>query len=228
MLVGMDTSPTPDSPEATDAMIEELAADGARTNPKAVAAMWEARQAGIEARAANPVERGPGPLKVSYTHDAMIDLMIANPMITQNAIAAHFGYTPSWVSIVMSSDAYRARLEARREELVDPAIRVTIEERFRALAVKSLEVLQKKLEQPTVSDNLAIQAAALASKSLGLGQGTGNAPPPQPDRIERLGGRLLALLGERAVQAQSTLDQQVIDVPSRPVDPNGLSPEGSL
>jgi hypothetical protein len=225
MLSGMDIpAPAGDSPETTDAMIAELAADGQRTNPKAVAAMWEARQAGIEERRANPVERSPGPLKVSYTHDAMIDLMIANPMITQNAIAAHFGYTPSWVSIVMSSDAYRARLEARREELVDPTIRVTIEERFRALAVKSLEVLQKKLEQPTVSDSLAIQAAALASKSLGLGQGA-TPVPVQPDRIERLGGRLLALLGERAVQS---LDKQVIDVPSRPVEPAPLSPEGSL
>lgn len=161
--------------------------------------------------------------KVSYTHDAMIDLIIAHPMMSQGERAAHFGYTQAWVSIIESSDAFRARLEARKEELVDPTIRATIEERFRALATKSLEVLQKKLESPNVSDNLALQAAALASKSLGLGQGT-QPVAPQPDRIERLGGRLLALLGERAV---NSLSQEIVDVPSRPA-PEPVSPEGDV
>jgi hypothetical protein len=170
-------------------------------------------------------EHLPEIAKVSYTHDAMIDLIIANPMMSQGERAKHFGYTQSWVSIIESSDAFRARLEARKEELVDPTIRATIEERFRALATKSLEVLQKKLESPNVSDNLAIQAASLAAKSLGLGQGEKPAAP-QPDRIERLGGRLLALLGERAV---NTLSQEIVDVPSRPVpDPAPMSPEGTL
>jgi hypothetical protein len=167
--------------------------------------------------------------KVSYTHDAMIDLIIAHPMMSQGERAAYFGYTQSWVSIIESSDAFRARLEVRKEELVDPTIRATIEERFRALATKSLEVLQKKLESPNVSDNLAIQAASLAAKSLGLGQGNQQqvvAPPP--DRLERLGGRLLALLGERAVQANASLDQAIVDVPSRTLDPAPASPEGTL
>lgn len=167
----------------------------------------------------------PAIQKVSYTHDAMIDLIIAHPMMSQGERASHFGYTQAWVSIIESSDAFRARLEARKEELVDPTIRATIEERFRALATKSLEVLQKKLESPNVSDNLAIQAASLAAKSLGLGQGE-KPVAPQPDRIERLGGRLLALLGERAV---SSLNQDIIDVPSRAApDPAPASPEGNL
>ena len=36
--------------------------------------------------------------KVSYSHDAMIDLMIAEPRITQTQLAAKFGYSVGWVS----------------------------------------------------------------------------------------------------------------------------------
>ena len=39
------------------------------------------------ASAANSIAR------VKYSHDAMIDLIIANPMIPQGQIAQHFGYT---------------------------------------------------------------------------------------------------------------------------------------
>lgn len=109
--------------------------------------------------------------KVNYTHDAMIDLMLANPGISQNELAAYFGYTPSWVSLVKSSDAFRERLEARRKELVDPTVAASIEERFHALVEKSLEVLQEKLSMPTsqVPDQLALQAAALGARGLGKG-----------------------------------------------------------
>lgn len=208
----MDGAPTT-TVETPDAMLAELAGAG-QTKP------WNH----LPGR-----EHLPEIQKVSYTHDAMIDLIIAHPMMSQGERAAYFGYTQPWISIIESSDAFRARLEVRKEELVDPTIRATIEERFRALATKSLEVLQRKLESPNVSDNLAIQAASLAAKSLGLGQANSAAPPaPQPDRLERLGGRLLALLGERAVQANASLDQTIVDVPSRTLDPAPASPEGNL
>lgn len=164
---------------------------------------------------------GWGPKKLRYTHDAMVDLLIAQPGISQGELAAAFGYSESWVSLILSSDAFRIRLEDRRNELVDPTIRSTIEERFRALAVKSLEVLQKKLENPNVSDNLAIQAASLASKSLGLGQPANQAPPVDPGRLDRIGGRLLALLGDRVSQhdAERTLDVEITDARPRAPSP---------
>ena len=126
----------------------------------------------------------------------MIDQIIANPGVHQNALASTFGYTPAWVSLVISSDAFQERLVERKDELVDPVIRATIEERFKALVNRSLEVLQEKLAMPTstISDNLALRAAELGAKALGIG---GNAPPPPPslpaDHLERLAHRLVAL-----------------------------------
>lgn len=106
--------------------------------------------------------------RVSYTHDAMIDLLIANPAISQNELAKHFGYSVGWVSRIRNSDAFLARLAERKADIVDPTIAQTIEEKFKVIAAKSLDVIAEKLElAPSFSD--ALNAATLASKALGFG-----------------------------------------------------------
>ena len=114
------------------------------------------------ASAANAIAR------VKYSHDAMIDLLIANPAISQNEIAATFGYTVPWVSRIMNSDAFQARLALRKEELLDPVIVASIEEKFRALASKSLDVVLDKLSV-TNSAELGLKALEISAKALGYG-----------------------------------------------------------
>ena len=114
------------------------------------------------ASAANAIAR------VKYSHDAMIDLLIANPAISQNEIAANFGYTVPWVSRIMNSDAFQARLALRKEELLDPVIVASIEEKFRALASKSLDVVLDKLSV-TNSTELGLKALEISAKALGYG-----------------------------------------------------------
>ena len=114
------------------------------------------------ASAANAIAR------VKYSHDAMIDLLIANPAISQNEIAANFGYTVPWVSRIMNSDAFQARLALRKEELLDPVIVASIEEKFRALASKSLDVVLDKLSM-TNSTELGLKALEISAKALGYG-----------------------------------------------------------
>ena len=133
--------------------------------------------------------------KIRYTHDAMIDLIIANPWVSQNEIAAHFGYTAAWVSLIFSSDAFKERLTARKDELIDPTIRASIEERLKAVVSRSLEVLAEKLAKPAaaVPDALALRAAEMGAKALGLG---GNAPAQNVvplNHLEGLAQRLLLL-----------------------------------
>jgi hypothetical protein len=134
--------------------------------------------------------------KISYTHDAFIDLIIANPAINQGQIAAHFGYTQGWISNVFASDAFQARLAARREEIVDPVLKATVEEQTKALYIRSLQVLAEKLDKPasTIPDQVALRCMELGAKAMGLG---GNAPPPPApqaaDRLERIAHRLIDL-----------------------------------
>lgn len=132
--------------------------------------------------------------KVRYTHEAMIDFIIEHPAVSQGEIAAHFGFTPAWISNILASDAFQNSMAARKEEIIDPTIKATVEERMRALYIRSLEVLQAKLSQPAVSDTLAIRAAELGARGLGLGAHA--VPPPaapSQDRLVVLADRLVVL-----------------------------------
>ena len=106
--------------------------------------------------------------RVSYTHDAMIDLVIACPGSSQGEIAKHFGFTQAWVSRVINSDAFQARLAERKTEIVDPTLTATLEERLKALASRSVDVVMGKLEN-SMDGNFALKALEVTSKSLGFG-----------------------------------------------------------
>ena len=151
------------------------------------------------------------PPKMRYSHQAMVDLVLEDPTLSQNAIAAYFGRTPSWISTIFTSDAFKAQLEARRAEIVDPELRMSLRERFEALATQSLKVLQEKISRPAdqVSDQLVLKAVELGAKALGIG---GNAPQQvlvtSEERLSSLAHRLIALRGGQGA---------VVDVESRQV-----------
>ena len=106
--------------------------------------------------------------RVKYTHDALIDMIIANPAVSQGQLATAFGYTQGWLSRVMNSDAFQARLAARKMEVVDPQLVLSIDEKLRALASKSLDVVLDKLSVTQNSDT-ALKALEVTSKALGYG-----------------------------------------------------------
>lgn len=133
--------------------------------------------------------------KVSYTHDAVIDMVIANPGVSQGALAAMFGYTQGWLSQVMGSDAFQARLAVRKGELIDPLIFQSIDEKIKGLAHRSLEVLQKKLDQPQCSDGVALKAFEISARALGYGAQTPQAPAPQP--LEKLAENITLIFNQR-------------------------------
>jgi hypothetical protein len=173
-------------------------------------------QMGIEGADQVPLGRrvGARPPKIRYTHDGMIDLVIQNPSISQNEIAEMFGYSPAWVSTIFTSDAFKAQLEARRAEVVDPELRLSLRERFEALTTQSLRILQAKLAGPasSVPDNLVLKTLELGAKSLGIG---GNAPQQvlitSEDRLANLAHRLIALRGN----APPTPALDVVEVTAR-------------
>jgi hypothetical protein len=141
----------------------------------------------------------------------MVDLIVARPGISQNEIAAHFGYTASWVSLIITSDAFQSRLAARKDELVDPAIRLEIEAHFKGVIARSLAILEHKLSKSpdTIPDNLALRALDIASRAAGYGAKTD--PPPAPVTVpihlhlENIGGGLVQLLRKerRAIEGES-------------------------
>ncbi len=114
-----------------------------------------------------------GIAKVRYSHDAMIDLMIAEPSVKQNTLAEMFDRTPGWISQVINSDAFQARLAERRELLVDPVITASIKERLTAVAARSLELIVEKLNAPLagqmLSEDFLLKSAKMSTEALGYG-----------------------------------------------------------
>ncbi len=146
--------------------------------------------------------------KMRYSHEALVDAIIASPGISQNELASLFGYTPAWISTIMSSNVFRDALAKRKEEIIDPMLTIELEDRFRALTARSLEVLQEKLSLPSsmVDNSLALKSAELGAKALGLGAAAQSAPPP-PDYLKQLSERLLNL--QTAVRPPQVIDGEL-------------------
>lgn len=126
---------------------------------------------------------------VKFTHDAIIDTIIANPAISQGDLAKEFGYTQGWMSIIINSDAFQQRLAERKAELIDPKIRASIEDRIDALAKRSLDKLLDRLDNGTpISNGDLVRMAQLGigDRNKGPQQAVQNnlyvvhVPPPAP------------------------------------------------
>lgn len=129
--------------------------------------------------------------KVRYSHVDMIDFLIANPATSQNELAARYGYTPSWISNIMASDAWKSMYTARRDVLVDPVIIKTIEERIEAMTSAAHDRIMEQLEKPACPANVALKAFELGARAKGLGNQP-PAPPPTVD-LSQLAQRLIEL-----------------------------------
>jgi hypothetical protein len=159
-----------------------------------------------------PVGAKP-PVKVSYTHDAVIDFIIAHPEASQGKIAAHFGYTPAWMSIIINSDAFQARLRERKAEIIDPTLVATARDRFQAVLAKGQERLLEILESPSPPPNIVTKAIELGARGLdvgGFGRTQVNLPPAQPagDHLVALAKRLVSL--QRSVSIGEVYEAEVI------------------
>jgi len=152
--------------------------------------------------------------RLRYRHEALIDLIIAQPWLTQNQLAAHFGYTASWISTIMCSDAFQSALAARKDEIIDPALKASVEDQLRGVLARSLEIVRRKLDGPpeNVDPQIALRAMELSQRALGYG-----ARPPEPPKqgdlhvhLESLGDNLVVLLRKTKAQEQgSTIDGEL-------------------
>lgn len=177
------------------------------------------RQGNIASAPLQGTQSAAGALqRVSYTHDAMCDLIIANPAISKGDLARHFGYTPVWVSRVLNSDAFQMRLSVRKADLSDPSLMLTIEEKLKVLVSESLDVLIEKLATTKATD-VATKGLEIGVKALGYGARQQNVtvqqsfvvamPTPIQDQgtwAQKHGG------GEGAIDVSSrTLDERLAE-----------------
>ena len=184
------------APEASAAPIEEE-----------VAAAGEISSVALDV--SKPAIASNAPL---YSHDLMIDLIIANPHFTHKQLAGHFGRKTGWFASIIASTGFQAALELRKGEIVDPSLTASMPERLAALAVRALDVLQDKLDSKEVSEFIVVKAAELGVKGLGLGNATTTINVnPQAGNIESIADRLVSALQKQRenVRRPETVVQDV-------------------
>ena len=107
--------------------------------------------------------------RVRFSHDAVIDMILANPRMTAVELAEANGYSVYWLRRVMNSDAFLARVAERKTELIDPLIVETIETQLKDLASESLATLGTALRTTKRTPEFAMEVANLSLKALNFG-----------------------------------------------------------
>jgi hypothetical protein len=106
--------------------------------------------------------------KVRYTHDAMIDILLAEPTIQQKELAKRFDMSEAWISRIIGSDAFQAALAKRRDDVANPIIAASIDDKLSGLVNQSLEIIAEKLETSRSLDT-AFKGLEIGVKALGFG-----------------------------------------------------------
>ena len=84
--------------------------------------------------------------RISFSHEALIGWMIANPHRNLRDAAAYFDYTQAWLSSIIHSDLFQAKLAERQNE-VFALIAQDIPSKLAAATDVALEKLALKLEE---------------------------------------------------------------------------------
>lgn len=206
-----------DDPQDDDSHSSDDQTDDEHSHTALELAKWDARN---NVRSDKPVRRSPnntrqGIEKLRYNHDQMIDMIIMNPGMSNTELAKIFGYSAGWVNMLKGSDVFIERLKARSNELIDPTLRMSFDERFRAMLTRSMVVLQEKLadEPENIPDGLVLKVVEMCAKALGMG---GDSPQVLaqvlPDHLDKLATRLVAL------QKKTVNQGVVIDVEAQSVE----------
>jgi len=104
--------------------------------------------------------------KLTYTHEAMIDLILQEPTVSYKELAEIFGFSEGWIQRVVGSDAFKARLSERKAALIDPVIARSLNERLRGVTVKAIDLISEKLASEEAGAAYALDALGIATSAI--------------------------------------------------------------
>lgn len=107
--------------------------------------------------------RPAGIVRITYTHDAMIDLIIQDPTVTNTELGALFNLSPNWVSRVVGSDAFQARLGERKASLIDPSLAAVLNDKLQSVTLKALDIIDTALSGADAGAAYALDALGIAT-----------------------------------------------------------------
>lgn len=108
----------------------------------------------------------PGIQKVSIKHEEIMNFMLANPTRKLQDVARHFGITPGWLSCVIHSEAFQARLAERKDAIFNETV-LPLKEKMMVVAHQALDTLVERV--PLMSDKDLNNLADQTLEKLGFG-----------------------------------------------------------
>lgn len=84
--------------------------------------------------------------ELNQVHEAIMAEILARPQATLAELAAKFGYTQSWISVIVRSDAFRARIKAENAEVMS-VLTGDIKDKLITLVDVGVEKLSKHMEK---------------------------------------------------------------------------------
>lgn len=111
---------------------------------------------------------------VSHTHDQVMNWLVLNPEKYLRECADHFGYTQSWLSTLIHSDVFQAKLKERQDSVFTHVMQ-DIPEKLRGLADIAIDQLGTQLESNT-DKNYSLDAFEKILKTAGYGVAKSSAP----------------------------------------------------
>lgn len=173
----------------------------------------------VETLAPSTRQLSAPPTGLRYSPELFVDILINNPDYSPKQLGEIFGKPQSWVAQVLASANFQAALDPRRTELANPEYAMTLEERFRGLTIRSLTVLQEKMEAgKAVPDFVVIKIAELGIKALGMGQKAIEKPAPDEapkNSSEMVADRIMAAMTKRKVAEQGdAVDVDAVEIPN--------------
>lgn len=114
------------------------------------------------------------PKKINRVYEALADLMLASPNLTQHEMGSRLGYSQVWVGLVINSDSFKAYFAGRRAA-IENALTATITSRLEKLAHDSLDLLEKGIadQGPKISLSDRVNIADKVLDRLGYGSKAG-------------------------------------------------------
>lgn len=122
----------------------------------------------------------PGVIRLNHTHEAIARWLLENPTRSLGECAKEFGYTQSWLSCIIHSDAFQVKLRQMQQE-ADAVVIMDVPARLRGVAAAALDGIASQVDHALNDGNGVLHrqflhdTAELTLKALGYGQP--KAPP---------------------------------------------------
>lgn len=116
--------------------------------------------------------------RISHVHDLVMNWMLLNPQKSLRECSEYFGYTQAWLSTLIHSDIFQARLK-EKQELVFAQVAQSIPRKLTAVADVALEKLGEMVADST-DPEFVLDVADKALHRMGFAPASARNPAGSP------------------------------------------------